>query len=366
MTEVCEHLHAAIAINRADSLKHLFDISRKHIEHLFSPDRVTVALCQSEPNRLAVHALEPDQQLAFPEDFSYSPCQEASLSSLLACLPFSENHLWGQVLLEAQRQCNQITREFADLQFDNPSARDCLSPQTDRCLATTLCDRSGTVLGVLVLERFDAQPYPPEQQHLFHQYGNLMAVALENLRNFHRVHQTAIKDALTGVYNHRHLHEVLEEETTRLDRYGGSLAVVLMDLDGFKQLNDNYGHLAGDHLLRQTAQLIQGELRTSDNIFRYGGDEFVLLLPNTNQARAHEVIKRLRAVLRDHDLVLPESEAQPETFHPIPEDMTASFGLAVAPQHATAPRELLEQADRALYQAKERGRNQTCLAQPMG
>ncbi len=182
-------------------------------------------------------------------------------------------------------------------------------------------------------------------------------VALENARLHKIVESQALVDGLTGLANRRHCEEALVAELARLERFEGSLAVVLADLDGFKGVNDRYGHPAGDTVLREFAEVLRESLRDIDLGGRWGGEEFLLLLPGTDLAGAARVAGRIRRALEGRALLSVEGERIA---------VTASFGVASYLQAATG-RELVEAADAALYEAKRAGKNRVETApEPVG
>jgi diguanylate cyclase (GGDEF)-like protein len=171
-------------------------------------------------------------------------------------------------------------------------------------------------------------------------------VALDNARLHRIVERQALMDGLTGLANRRQCEESLADELARVERFGGSLAIVVADLDWFKDVNDRYGHPAGDSLLREFAALMQESLRDVDIAGRWGGEEFLLVLPGTDLAGGAQVAERIRAALAGR-MVLVDGT-------PIP--VTASFGVAAVPPEKTAS-ELFAAADTALYEAKRAGKN---------
>jgi diguanylate cyclase (GGDEF)-like protein len=172
-------------------------------------------------------------------------------------------------------------------------------------------------------------------------------VALDNVRLHRMVERQALVDGLTGLANRRQCEDALASELARLDRFGGSLALVVADLDWFKDVNDRYGHPAGDAVLREFAALLQDTLRNVDLAGRWGGEEFLLILPGTNLDGGAQVAERIRAALAGRTVLSPDGD-------PIP--ITASFGVAATPP-ATSAAELFSAADAALYEAKRNGKN---------
>jgi diguanylate cyclase (GGDEF)-like protein len=158
-----------------------------------------------------------------------------------------------------------------------------------------------------------------------------------------RLEALARHDGLTDLLNHRSFQEELARDVKRVEREGGSLSIVLMDIDHFKKYNDSFGHPAGDALLKQFAKLLIDCSRESDLVARYGGEEFVAILSGTDTGGAKFVAERIRKAV--------ESADWPN--HPI----TASFGVATFNEILAAPADLIEAADKALYAAKAAGRN---------
>jgi diguanylate cyclase (GGDEF)-like protein len=177
-------------------------------------------------------------------------------------------------------------------------------------------------------------------------------VALDNARLHRIVERQALVDGLTGLANRRQCEEALATELARVERFGGPLAVVVADLDWFKDVNDRYGHPAGDVVLREFANLLQETLRDVDLAGRWGGEEFLLILPGTDLAGGVQVAERIRVALAGRMVLSVDGT-------PIP--VTASFGVAATPPATTAS-ELFAAADAAMYEAKKAGRTQVQTA----
>ena len=164
----------------------------------------------------------------------------------------------------------------------------------------------------------------------------------------------AITDGLTGVYNRQHFDELVLKELSRLKRYGGTLSLIMMDLDGYKQINDNFGHGAGDQALITVAECLKTILRRSDVLARFGGDEFLILLPSTDQAAAVRLAERVREVINAQDLCYEKAAFE----------LKASFGVvSTAKDNQISLAEFYRYADQALYAAKAAGGNQVCVNQ---
>lgn len=168
----------------------------------------------------------------------------------------------------------------------------------------------------------------------------------------HHLQQISTTDALTGLYNRMHLQRVLSNEYKRYQRTGASLSCIMVDLDHFKNINDTYGHSFGDQILSAFAQLLSDSIRESDIIGRYGGEEFLCILPNTDIEGALAVAEKLRRVV--------EARVFTEGFFNI--ELTASFGVSSTSPDVSSEGGLVQMADRALYRAKQTGRNRVCVA----
>ena len=180
-----------------------------------------------------------------------------------------------------------------------------------------------------------------------------MAVALANAIDYHNATRQTLIDDLTRLYNVRYLYQMLDNEIRRARRYGSPVSIVFMDLDGFKLVNDAYGHRAGSATLTEVAHIIMYSVREADFVARYGGDEFVVMLPETSSKRAVEVAERVRSEITAHRFT---GGVGADIY------LTASFGVASFPEHATEAEKLIELADAAMYAAKQRNKNSVRLA----
>jgi diguanylate cyclase (GGDEF)-like protein len=158
-----------------------------------------------------------------------------------------------------------------------------------------------------------------------------------------QLRQETLLDDQTTVFNRRYMDEHMDAELDRSRRYGHKFSILFLDLDHLRTVNDRYGHLAGSRVLREVAQLIQGKLRKSDRIFRYGGDEFLVTLPETGPEGALRVANRLRRGVRGYQFLAPEGPAV---------SLTASFGVATFPDDGTTKEALIRCADAAMYRVK--------------
>ena len=181
-----------------------------------------------------------------------------------------------------------------------------------------------------------------------------VAAALENAMRFQRSEAASLTDDLTGLYNSRYLNQVLRRESKRASRSGRPLSLLFLDLDGFKQVNDRHGHLAGSKALVEAAAIIRGSARETDVAARFGGDEFSVILPDTGREGAVAVAERIR----DRISVCRFLETDGLAVH-----LTASIGVATLPDVAGSAEELLRAADVAMYRVKEAGKNGVRVAE---
>ncbi|MEU5904253.1 diguanylate cyclase [Micromonospora sp. NPDC047527] len=207
-------------------------------------------------------------------------------------------------------------------------------------------------LGVLALyDRLGADEFDDDDLVTLRTFAGHAAVAVDNVRVHEEAQRLSLTDPLTGLWNYRYLRESIRREVERASRFGRMLSVLALDLDRFKDVNDTYGHAAGDTVLAEFAQRVRGEIREVDLAFRQGGEEFVVLLPETDARGAAIVAERLGAAVRETPVVV-EGYAGPIV-------VTVSVGIAVYPHHGSTGAEVLEAADDALYAAKAAGRD-TC------
>lgn len=164
---------------------------------------------------------------------------------------------------------------------------------------------------------------------------------------YEEIHQLTIGDALTGAFNRRHFSEQLEREFSRSRRHGRPLSLALFDIDRFKRINDTYGHVTGDYVLRELGHTVRERIRQEELFARYGGEEFVVLLPETGRNAALAFAEQLRALVDDHQFIFDG--------HPLP--VTISVGVAELSSEMESPEALVRAADAKTYEAKEAGRN---------
>lgn len=230
-----------------------------------------------------------------------------------------------------------------------------LSPQTAIIVITGFADLE-SAMEAINLGVFAYLTKPIEVEELLSKIENALERQATSEREMFlkRLYwQRSITDELTGIYNRRYLDALLLQEIARSERYGGSLALLMIDIDGFKAYNDAHGHLEGDRALRQITLLLRGHTRRTDSLARWGGEEFAVIMIEASREKALLLAERLRSVVE---------KAHLEGEKPILRSkLTISIGIAVYPTDATSPKELVVRADEALYGAKARGKNRSCL-----
>ncbi|MBI2188609.1 MAG: GGDEF domain-containing protein [Acidobacteria bacterium] len=199
-------------------------------------------------------------------------------------------------------------------------------------------------------------PVPEHQRAVLAAAAALLGASLKNAELFHEVRETSVRDSLTGCFNRQHALEVMDAELRRARRSRLPLAVIMFDLDHFKAINDQYGHLCGDAVLAGVGQRMKVVLRGSDVKCRWGGEEFLVLLPDTPPAGAQRVAELLRHDLEEHPARWRVGDLQVDIR------VTASFGLATVTAGEVDATAILARADAALYRAKSSGRNCVCVA----
>lgn len=228
------------------------------------------------------------------------------------------------------------------------------------CLSAPIV-ASGEILGLLSLCFIQRSPDDPDNEYyeqieskqmVLDRIAEHYALSLANLRLREKLKIEAIRDPLTGLYNRRYMKDALEREAHRAGRHNTSVGIIMLDIDHFKNFNDNYGHKAGDVVLRELGAFLLTHIRGEDIACRYGGEEFLLILPETTLEISTQRAEELRIGLKKHRV-----RYQGRAFQ-----ITASFGVAALPNHGPEMMHAVNQSDIALYQAKARGRDQVVVA----
>lgn len=214
---------------------------------------------------------------------------------------------------------------------------------------------AGTTVGVLIVGNAGARtPLTADERTVVGAAAALIAIAVKNVQLFAQTKELSLRDALTGCFNHAHALETLEGELRRSRRSQGPLSILMFDIDHFKTVNDEFGHLRGDELLREVAARLQGMVRSTDVRCRFGGDEFLVILTDTPVLGAQQVAETIR--LEMAKIVVSAGDRQV--------GVTISAGVAAALPAEMDPKALIGRADEALYRAKRGGRDRFCVAFP--
>jgi two-component system cell cycle response regulator len=204
------------------------------------------------------------------------------------------------------------------------------------------------VIGIMAFFQYQSPAFVRDSQVIMGLVQNQVTIVIDNARLYEAARQLAITDGLTKIYNHRFFQELFEKEYKRSDRYNTVFSLIMLDIDHFKKVNDTYGHLCGDEILKGLSILIKSCLRSMDIVARYGGEEFAVLLPETNGPEAYQTAERIRRSVEETTFMGTEAGLK----------VTVSQGVATYPSMDVHDRqEMIAKADGALYEAKENGRN---------
>jgi diguanylate cyclase (GGDEF)-like protein len=212
----------------------------------------------------------------------------------------------------------------------------------------------GEVVGIVSVVR-EGQPFSDRDRELLAYLAGTASVSIQNVGLHETVQRQAVTDELTGLYNHRRFQEAMVAESDRARRFDQPMSLVMLDIDNFKKVNDNYGHQQGDQVLREVARVLRESSREIDSPARYGGEELAVVLPQTDLEGAFQLAERVRQEVEAMQVPMVDGAGGAIS-------VTASLGVASLPESAPEPGELIAAADAALYQAKNAGKNQTVRA----
>ena len=317
----------------------------------------------AEATQARIHAAEMERLVLFGRALAKSLTLESIKVAALDYLPkvVEGRTIWTMV--HTGDEWEQLaTTGVVDRELSERAARRALDAgDATPCVATEegfLCFPmivAHTPMGVLGIS--SEPPVTERQRTVLAAAAAVLAVSLKNAELFHVVHDNSIRDGLTGCYNRQHALEMLDAELRRSNRSQHQLSLLMFDLDHFKAINDQYGHLCGDAVLSAVGRRMQAVLRASDVKCRYGGEEFLVVLPETPSVGARRVADILRQDLADHPMIWRVAEKQ------VTIPITASFGVTTALPGERLATEIIARADAALYHAKENGRNRVCVAE---
>lgn len=253
-------------------------------------------------------------------------------------LPINENSIAGQTFLKGKSiKCLDISRS-SFYPWNGAETQKFTS------LLTIPLKTADTKLGVFSIYTKKKRNFSQLDIEIGEIFASQVTLAIINKNYLEKIYQTAITEDLTGLYNQRYFYKRLEEEITRARRFKHSLSLVFIDLDDLKKINDSLGHLVGDKVLKKVSKVIQENIRKIDIPARYGGDEIVIVLPETDTLSARILAERIREKVED-------------TFAQTDTPATVSIGIATFPEDATQKVDLFQKADLAMYKAKQKGKN---------
>lgn len=328
-------LNLALEVSAATSLNQILTRALSRVDELVPFDLATIALID-----------EDRSDLVFREMNYRRPGQGGRRSMVGQRLPINDDNVFGWVARHGRPHLRRSLDEefpFQRLQDDEEVVSHVIVPVIGQ----------QQIIGVLAVGSLETDSYDEVDMAMAAQFARLVGLAVANLRTHQQVTELALRDGLTGAYNHRHFQDVLGAELHRLDRYGEEIALMLMDVDNFKSFNDRHGHPVGDQILKQTVRVLRKHLRGSDLIFRYGGEEFAVLLPGTGLEAASIAAEKLNHAMRRENRYRARNGTE--------EVVTVSIGVSCAAGGKTRE-QLIGEADQALYQAKHGGKDTSVAA----
>ncbi len=311
----------------------------------------------AEARQAHAHAAEMERLMAFGQALARSLNEDAIQAAATAHIPLLAAGRGAWAVLRTATHWKPLTTIGDSSRAERERAARAAVGDVDpalrgasqfACFPMIIAGMPVGVLGV------DAEPPLNDQQRrMLTAAAALLAVSLKNAELFREVHENSVRDSLTGCFNRKHALEVMDAELRRARRSQMPLSMVMFDLDHFKRINDRYGHLAGDAVLSAVGARMKAVLRGSDLKCRYGGEEFLILLPDTQVSGALHVAENLRR----------ELESRPVLWNEESMSMSASFGVTAITPGEVDPLVIMARADSALYRAKAEGRNCVRLAE---
>lgn len=354
--DITEQQHAQEALRMANrNMEHLLKEQEKRAHHLATLSELSHVLQSCLSSEEAYSSIAKFCQRLFPQEavalYVLAPSRNF-LQSVAAWgnITRSESLFAPETCWALRRgQVHQMQNPHSDLVCTHISSSGA-TPQPYLCIP--LIAQSET-LGLVYLEfpggtQEESTRITENKRQLAVTMAEQIALALANINLRDTLRQQSIRDSLTGLFNRRYLEESMQRELARAHRKGGMFAVVMFDVDHFKRFNDTFGHEAGDIVLRGLGRIIRAHVRESDIACRYGGEEFVILMPDASLDTAVERGEKLRQAAQELEL-LQDGQALGS--------ISISLGVAVFPQHADSTDKLIQAADAALYRAKRAGRN---------
>jgi len=324
-------LEIASALTSKEDLPGVVGTITRELSLLVPIDQASIALLDEDSEKLSLRLAYSRGEDLLPTEGKQVP---VALDNPLGWAVLNRRPLWRNDL-------------DADLRFGfNPAGPDMKS---EMVVPLLIRDR---VLGTLNLASAAEHAFTAADFDILQKCSQLAAVAVDNSLLYRQTRELSLVDPLTGIYNQRHFRLLLDVELGRAQRYSRTMALMMIDVDDFKRINDTLGHPIGDRVLRGISHILRAGLRRSDVLARYGGEEFAVILQETEVTAARAVTEKLRKDV-ETEAVFPDGRnGQVRT--------TVSIGLALYPGDAGDETELLARADEALYRAKRSGKNRVC------
>ncbi|NTW00623.1 MAG: diguanylate cyclase [Oscillochloris sp.] len=320
---------ASVAIGAALDLQDLYRAIHSAISRLMTCDNVAIALYDMHCREIS-YVYIADQQQRWPS----------------RRVPLGHGLLGHVINTGVSLRLNNTDAEIEAIFGVEHLCAD--ATVTRAILATVMC-AGEQIIGAITVQACEPYVYDSKDLEILETLSSTAAIAIQNAHLFARIQQMATIDPLTQVPNRRHFFDVASREMERTDRYGRPISLIMFDIDSFKAVNDTYGHMAGDQVLKMVATRCRDDLRDIDTVARYGGEEFVVLLPETSYVQALQVAQRLRIRISEQPV---ESDVGDIS-------VTISVGVDSCDEiFAGRLEDLLDRADQALYVAKNSGRNQ--------
>jgi len=330
---------------------------KRHVGELAALHEVGKALTSSlELGEVLQLIMQKVGELLQPSHYSLMLMNDAGGLKFEIAAGSGETELPGKILAPGEGLAGVAAESGVPLLVEDVRQDPRFSPRMDQALgfetrsvlALPLRARERTLGVIELVNGPDDRAFTEDDLATLRALGDYAAIAVENARNFHRVQELTVIDEHTGLYNARHLKAMLEAEVRRANRFRHPVSVVFIDVDHFKHVNDGHGHLVGSSVLKELGGRLRQHLRSTDVPTRYGGDEFAVILPETDPEAAMRAAERWRQALAE----VPFAQE-----HGLALKITGSFGVATMPDHALNAEELLRAADAAMYRAKAAGRD---------
>ena len=312
----------------------LFESIRGLCRAFFQYDKLTITMVESDQSTAKIKLVD-----GLHDDADEG--QSFNMINTLHGLAVQENRMIHS---------NTWFDEFPEMNRFNPNDRDTFNFMS---VLSMPLRSNGKAVGAISLERLKSKKYTDTDSRLFELLCGTVSSILNWQQEYNRVHNSSIHDGLTGLLNHKAFLDRFEEEVSRAGRFNHMLGLVILDLDKFKSINDSYGHLYGDYVLEEVSSIIKENVRAIDVVGRYGGEEFAVLLVNTDIQQCIPLAERIVRKISE------------KTFlkNGIAVNVTISAGMAGFPIHADQVRELISKADKAMYETKRIGGNSVTISE---